>query len=206
MTKRKVEKGPDTYLVLGVDQDGFGRIAIVTNAADDDAAKRVYRRRFKNIPPISWPRLQDLHESVRLLELARDGLPIGRDDVEVLDARASAPGRPPKMANHASDEKWVACPGTIVKALDAIRGAAVGRGLDDPFENGGAISTPAFDARSYQWEPPTRGSFWWRDVRVTWYKHLGRDCRINRAMTADEIEEMNDECFAAIVLLEKEEV
>jgi hypothetical protein len=203
MTKHKTK---DTYLVLGVDQNAMGRIAIVTNAEDPEAAQRAYRRRFKIITPISWPALSDLHESVRLLELARDGLPIGRDDVEVLDAGASAPGRPPNIPNPGLDEKGVVCPGAVVKTLDAIRGAAIERGFDDPFEDGGMISTPAFDARAYRWEPPTRGAFWWRDVRVTWYKHLGRDCRINRSMSSDEIEEMRDECFAAIALLETEEV
>ncbi len=205
MGKRKVEKGPDTYLVLGVCQDGFGRIAVVTNAVDDDAAKRAYRRHFKNITPISWPCLQDLHESVRLLELARDGLPIGRDDVEVLDAGTSNPERLPKKTNSAADEKCVVCQDCVLTALHAIRNAAVERGLEDPFGNNGAvISTPAFDAHSYRWEPPTRGGFWWRDLHVSWLQHVQLDCRVNRPLTLDEIEEMKDECISAIVLMEKE--
>jgi hypothetical protein len=206
MGKRKEEAKAKTYMVLGVDQDGIGKVSIVINAEDDDAAKRAYRRRFPKYQPISWPCLEDLHESVRLLELARDGVPIGRDDVEVLDAGDSAPGRPPKMNPNLFVE-GIGCPNVVLNALYAIRNAAVERGLEDPFGNNGSeISTPAFDAKAYRWEPPMRGGFWWRDIHISWYKHVERDCRMSRHLSLIEIEEMQDECLAAIVLMEKEEV
>ncbi len=205
MTKRKTTGTADTYMVLGVSSEGLGYVAVVTNAEDADAAKQAYRRHYPKYSPISWPCLADLHESVRLLQLARDGLSIGRDDLPVLDARVSTPERPPKI-DPALFVEGIGCPNFVLNALNAVRAAAVDRGLEDPFGNNGAtISTPAFDAKAYRWEPPTRGAFWWRDVHISWYKHVERDCRSNRSISVKEAEEMQDECIASIVLMEKDE-
>ncbi len=205
MMKLKSKKSRDTYLVLGVDQDGRGYVAVVTNAKDADAAKRAYRKHFPKYSPVSWPNLSDLLESVRILALARDGMPTGRDDLPVLDAGGPAPEWPSEK-DPALFVEGIGCPNVLLNSLHAIRAAAVDRGLPDPFGNDGAeISTPAFDARAYRWEPPTRGAFWWRDLHVTWYKTVDRDCRSNRAMTVKEAEDMQDECVAAILLMDKEE-
>jgi hypothetical protein len=204
MTKRKTTGKSDTYMVLGVSSEGLGYVAVVTNAEDAEAAKKAYTKHYPKYSPVSWPSLTDLQESVRILALARDRMPTGRDDLPVLNAGGPDPWPSKKDPSLTADGHG--CPNFVLNALYAIRVAAVDRGLEDPFGNNGAeISTPAFDAKAYRWEPPSRGAFWWRDIHITWYKHVERDCRSNRSISVKEAEEMQDECIASIVLMEKDE-
>jgi hypothetical protein len=132
-------------------------------------------------------------------------MPTGRDDLPVLDAGGARPEWPSKK-DPALFVEGHGCPNFVLSALYAIRVAAVDRGLPDPFGNDGAtISTPAFDAMAYRWEPPTRGAFWWRDIHITWYKSYDRDSRCNRLITVKEAADMQDECIGAILLMEKDE-
>ena len=78
-----------------------------------------------------------------------------------------------------------------------------------PFDNvGDTFVTPVFTARSYCWcdgETHPQGcppNFEWRDVRICWYKHLGRGTSANVDLTPDMVAEMLTDCLAAVRSME----
>lgn len=63
-------KVKETYLMLGVDHEGNGQVAIVLGT-DLEASKNAFSKRFPGITVISWPSYTDLKRSVAIMELAR---------------------------------------------------------------------------------------------------------------------------------------
>jgi len=87
----------------------------------------------------------------------------------------------------------------------------------NPMYNSGAgFECDTFKAEAYQWNEldtmdnpiPNQQNFFWRDLEVHWYKWLGRDTFTNRKIWPDEINEMLEECLAALMAHEnnKEEL
>lgn len=66
--------------------------------------------------------------------------------------------------------------------------------------------TPTFEMLDYCWCDGDRGdhrngcppNFRWRDVRVNWYKHIGRGMSANRDVPPEEIAEMLVECLEVV--------
>lgn len=78
---------------------------------------------------------------------------------------------------------------------------------ESPFANtGNRFECPAFAVHAYNWNESENQewNFRWRDVRVSWYKYLGRGTMVNRLLTESEIGELLDDCLAALVELEQE--
>lgn len=94
------------------------------------------------------------------------------------------------------------CPENIMNVLDALQLAWFDmRGPENPFSNTGAIYDGiAFRAHAYLWseENNQEFNFAWRDIRISWYKYLGRSTFINRVMLDDEVSEMLNECMQEI--------
>ena len=72
----------------------------------------------------------------------------------------------------------------------------------NPFGNtGSAFKSKTFAVRSYSWndEDDQQWNFAWQDVRVRWYKHLGRDMLMNKIMTHYDVCEMVIECLRSLM-------
>lgn len=75
-----------------------------------------------------------------------------------------------------------------------------------PFDNTAQeYKCPAFEVEAYDWseEEDEEGNpintqeynFKWRDVKIKWYKYLGRGMEANKELTAEEAELMLEECL-----------
>jgi hypothetical protein len=98
------------------------------------------------------------------------------------------------------------CPDRVCSALDALKGAWYAtRGNENPFSNTGAqYDGENFKAHAYSWNDDEQEfNFAWRDVRVSWYKYLGRGMTINRDMSDAEVLEMLRECMAELLFMGK---
>jgi len=88
-------------------------------------------------------------------------------------------------------------------ALDALQSAwHATRGNENPFSNTGArFDGEKFKAHAYSWndDEDQEFNFAWRDVRVSWYKYLGRGMTINRDVTDEEVAEMLRECIEELL-------
>ena len=97
----------------------------------------------------------------------------------------------------------IPCPRFVEYALDALSSAwAVMRLGDNPFSNTGARYTGVnFTVEAYSWDFDNFQdfNFMWRDVKVAWYKHLGRGMYINRQVSSDEVTEMFSECMSEML-------
>lgn len=91
----------------------------------------------------------------------------------------------------------------IQAALDSMQSAwySIRSSDDNPFSNTGAVyDGTCFKARAYSWSDDDQPfNFAWRDVRITWYKYIGRGMAINRQMSDDEVIEMTKECLREIL-------
>ncbi|MBU0847251.1 hypothetical protein KKH23_08735 [Patescibacteria group bacterium] len=97
------------------------------------------------------------------------------------------------------------CPDYVEDALEVIRWLLIFRGEDctpDPFANSGArFECDVFKVHAYSWsdEVVQEYNFTWRDIRVSWYKWMGKGMSINRHTTWDEMREMLRECLQALL-------
>lgn len=72
-----------------------------------------------------------------------------------------------------------------------------------PFRNtGNTFECPTFKVRAYYWgdddEEYSKPNFEYKDIQFMWYKHVGRDLRVNRQLAYEEAIEMFNECLLAI--------
>jgi hypothetical protein len=76
--------------------------------------------------------------------------------------------------------------------------------------NGGEYKTDKFKMRAYCWcdgERHKKGcpaNFEWRDVKITWYKYLGRGMTTNTEFTPDLANAMLEDCLASVRATEKD--
>jgi hypothetical protein len=69
-----------------------------------------------------------------------------------------------------------------------------------PFGNHGSrLNTPTFQVHSYSWGDDDQPfNFAWRDLRISWYKWLGRGTSANMEITPEMASQCLDECLAAV--------
>ena len=70
--------------------------------------------------------------------------------------------------------------------------------FSNPFDNTGAQwGNDTFEVRAYDWnEDNQQGwNFKYRDIKIGWYKYLGRGMSINRNVTEKEAVKMFDDCI-----------
>jgi hypothetical protein len=111
----------------------------------------------------------------------------------------------PELGQMAFGQPWqqIECPAKMMSALDSMRCSwyAV-RGNENPFSNTGArLDGKKFKvhACSGDEDEEQEFNFAWRDVRVSWYKYLGRGTTINRYVADEEIQEMLREWTAELL-------
>lgn len=89
----------------------------------------------------------------------------------------------------------------MLNALTALQSVwEACRDEDNPFCNTGAqYDGRNFQVHAYSWSDDDQPfNFAWRDVRVSWYKYLGRGTTVNRKMEREEIRAMLRECLSEI--------
>lgn len=69
-----------------------------------------------------------------------------------------------------------------------------------PFGNTGRdFDCPTFSAHAYSWgDEEQPWNFRWRDIRISWYKYLGRGMSCNVDLSDVSPDEMLRECLAAL--------
>lgn len=77
---------------------------------------------------------------------------------------------------------------------------------DSPFSNSGnSFKNDTFEAIAYSWSDDEQPyNFAWRDVRISWYKYLGRGMSANVAFTPDLAAEMFADCMASLAAYDSE--
>lgn len=96
----------------------------------------------------------------------------------------------------------IECPRLVLNVLESLQSAwYVLKGNENPFGNTGArFDGEKFKAHAYSWgDDEQEFNFSWRDIRVSWYKYLGRSTSINRIMTDEEVREMLKECMQELI-------
>lgn len=101
----------------------------------------------------------------------------------------------------------------LIAALEAIRKELARvywnknqKEIQDPFDNtGGRYKNDVFEVEAYSWDEDKEQpyNFRWKDLRISWYKYLGRGTSCNRPISPDEINEMLEECLKSIRAEEK---
>ena len=73
--------------------------------------------------------------------------------------------------------------------------------MASPFENtSNKFSNDTFSVEAYSWEDEDEQSynFKWKDIEISWYKHLGRGTTINKHITPERAIEMFDDCTKSL--------
>jgi hypothetical protein len=111
----------------------------------------------------------------------------------------------PELGQLCFGQPWqnLKCPENVVTALQSLALVWDCTNCGDaPFGNSGVrYDGKVFSAHAYSWNEDEKQqfNFKWRDVRVSWYKYLGRNTTINRLMTDDELRQMLKECLMEII-------
>lgn len=100
-----------------------------------------------------------------------------------------------------------AVPDVMERALEDIRDS-LDRVMDDerkgtyynPFGNTGArFKCPVFQVEAFSWADDDQPfNFAWRDLRISWYKYLGRSMSANVEITDELAEKCRTECITAL--------
>lgn len=97
----------------------------------------------------------------------------------------------------------------IEEKLETVMWNIYQKDYDSPFRNtGNKFSQPniPFEVAAYSWlDEQQEWNFKWKDVHITWYKHMSRGTEVNQLLTNLKIEEMLNECLAALDNWEEEE-
>ena len=91
--------------------------------------------------------------------------------------------------------------------LDRVMSNITQELYDNPFQNsGGSYRNEVFEATAYDWSDgsPQWYNFAWRDLRVCWYKYLGRGMTANMDVTPEMASACLSECLASLRRIEDE--
>ena len=106
----------------------------------------------------------------------------------------------PELGQMAFGQPWkqYECPEDVLSALQAMQSIwdTLTDTNDNPFSNtGNRYDGAKFKAHAYSWSDDEQEfNFSWCDVRISWYKYLGRGTTINRKMSKQELKKMLIEC------------
>lgn len=91
----------------------------------------------------------------------------------------------------------------VMCALECLANAwYVYKDTDNPFSNTGYYyDGNIFCVHAYSWngDEEQKWNFKWKDIRISWYKHMRRGTTINRDMDKKEIKEMLTECLREMI-------
>ena len=96
----------------------------------------------------------------------------------------------------------------LSRHLDILMHNKLHTDYDNPFDNSGnSFKNDVFEVQAYNWSDEIHQdyNFKWQDVKISWYKYLGRDTTINKSLTEKEARIMYDACLASIRAMEETE-
>ena len=97
------------------------------------------------------------------------------------------------------------CSPALLDALRALQSqwSVIGAGTYNPFDNMGdsaRYDVGAFQVAAYSWSDSSQDyNLKWRDVKVRWYKYLGRSMEVSRQVTDEAVRELFNECSLAMI-------
>ena len=112
----------------------------------------------------------------------------------------------PELGQGLYGQPWqrLAVPSYLETALGLIAAVMPHDGYGGtPFDNSGMrFEGDVFKVHAYSWDEDEEQewNFAWRDLRVSWYKYLGRGMSMNRAVAVREVAEMVKECLDALAV------
>ena len=121
----------------------------------------------------------------------------------------------PELGQYCFGQPWqrMECPTWLLAYLVYIeeefcrvRGNIDGHPVNSPFANSGErFENEVFTVDAYSWddEEEQQWNFKWRDLRVSWYKHLRRGTSVNRVPTHEEAVAMLNECIESLLAEER---
>lgn len=100
----------------------------------------------------------------------------------------------------AVSELWIAALDRLNTEIERVTRNETQREVWGPMRNSGeTFDCETFSAHAYSWSDDEQPwNFKWRDVRISWYKYLGRGTSANRKLTAEEAGKMLDECLKSL--------
>lgn len=110
----------------------------------------------------------------------------------------------PELGQAVFGQPWqpLECPHHLLMALECLSGLWYElTDNESPFSNSGAVfECPTFRVEAYSWSDEEQPfNFAWRDLRISWYKYLGRGTTCNRKVSAKEAVELVSECSSALL-------
>lgn len=94
----------------------------------------------------------------------------------------------------------------IGEELDRIMWNIHQKKYDSPFGNtANKFKCDVFEVEAYSWNDDVEQefNFKWRDVKISWYKYLGRGMSCNQKLSPDKTSEMLEDCLRALSDYEK---
>lgn len=79
---------------------------------------------------------------------------------------------------------------------------------DSPFGNTvNEFKNDVFEVEAYSWNDDIEQpyNFKYKDIKISWYKYLGRDTTINKEITPTEAVEMFDKCIKSLIAIDEGE-
>lgn len=95
----------------------------------------------------------------------------------------------------------------IDNELDRVMWNTTQEEWPSPFQNtGNGYKNDTFEVEAYSWDEEYEQpyNFKWKDLEVSWYKHMRRGASMNRETSPAEIAEMLVECLESLSAYEKE--
>ena len=89
----------------------------------------------------------------------------------------------------------------IDKELDRVMWNVNQKDHESPFGNtGGHYKNETFEATAYSWDDSVEQefNFAWRDLRISWYKYLGRGMSANKVITPEIASECLEDCLRSL--------
>lgn len=109
----------------------------------------------------------------------------------------------PELGQMAFGQPWqeFQCPAYLEFALECIRYALLTVHDVDPFGNTGQhFKCSAFETHAYSWADEEQAfNFAYDDIRISWYKYLGRGTTVNRHVTKEETIQLLRDCLKEII-------
>lgn len=70
---------------------------------------------------------------------------------------------------------------------------------ESPLANtGNEFINDTFELKAYDWDDEEDYNFRYKDYRIAWYKHIGRNCVSNKKITPEIAVEIYKECFQSL--------
>lgn len=120
------------------------------------------------------------------------------------------------MAFNMNTNQCYECPNYIIALLETIEHILCIKmwnkyqeEYESPFRNtGNKFKNDVFEVEAYNWNDDYEQlyNFKYKEIKINWYKYLGRDTTINKQITTEEAVDMFNDCYNSIQNIEEDEL